>query len=73
MSTKWPLTVLVLELSEERRAKRLSLSLEWIPREEYQGAGDLSNLKFSDFAPERRVEVRPAKLEWRLAVIKGSK
>ena len=49
MSTKYPLTLLVMELSETLRSKGCELNLFWIPRERNQLADDLTNEKFDHF------------------------
>ena len=49
MSTKFPLTLLVLELSETLRLRNCELGLEGIPREHNQLADDLTNEDFSKF------------------------
>ena len=64
MSTKWPLTVLLIELSEELRSRKVALGLDWLPREENQEAADLSNMKTTDFDESLRVHVAAADLRW---------
>ena len=54
MSTKYPLTLLVMELSETLRANGCELNLQWIPREKNQLADDLTNEKFDHFPGELR-------------------
>ena len=54
MSTKYPLTLLVIELSETLRARGCELNLQWIPREKNQLADDLTNEKFDHFPAEKR-------------------
>ena len=66
MSTKWPLTVILVELSVELRHQRLSLALDWVPRDENQEADDLSNMKVDGFSPERQVNVKGQDLVWRV-------
>lgn len=66
MSTKYPLTVLLMELSEEMRALDLRMELEWIKREENQDADDLSNGDWRKFSEEMREDVRPETVEWRV-------
>jgi len=56
MSTKFPLTLLVLELSETLRLRNCELGLEWIPREYNQLADDLTNEDFGKFPDDRRVQ-----------------
>ena len=66
MSIKWPLTVLLVELSEELRHERVSLALDWVPRDENQEADDLSNMKVDGFSPERQIHVKGQGLVWRV-------
>jgi hypothetical protein len=64
MSTKWPLTVLLIELAEISRQNAIQLHLRWVPRDSNQEADDLTNQKFGAFNPELRVECVPAKIDW---------
>ena len=54
MSTKYPLTLLVMEVSETVRARRCELFLEWFRRDRNQLADDLTNGKFYSFDPQLR-------------------
>ena len=56
----------MLELSEELRHQRMSLALDWVPRDENQEADDLSNMKVDGFSPERQVHVKGQDLVWRV-------
>eukprot|EP00435_Cladocopium_sp_Y103_P058340 s2357_g20.t1 len=58
MSTKFPLTILIMELSESLRLGRCNLSLDWIPRDLNQLADDLTNEQFEKFQAEARVQPR---------------
>lgn len=66
MSTKWPLTVLIVELSEELRALGLELFLTWVPRDSNEEADRLSNMDTTGFCPSRRVVVGPDTLSWKV-------
>eukprot|EP00439_Symbiodinium_sp_Y106_P009019 s10395_g1.t1 len=46
MSTKFPLPLLLMELSETLRKGEQCLELSWVPREKNQWADDLTNQKF---------------------------
>ena len=59
MSTKYPLALLLMELSEEMRSQQVVLDLRWTPRESNQEADDLSNLKTTAFDPGLRIRVGP--------------
>ena len=56
-TTKWPLMAINMQLSSELSKARLSLRLKWRPREENTEADDLTNEKFSEFDPAKRVDV----------------
>ena len=64
LSTKFPLAVLLIELSEQLRAKDSILNLVWVPRGENQEADDLTNEDFSKFSLDMRVSVNPAEIRW---------
>ena len=64
LSTKFPLTILIMELSEQLRTRNAALSLRWVPREQNQEADDLTNLVFEKFDEKNRVPVDPSKLQF---------
>ena len=64
MSTKYPLTLLVMELSETLRTRNCELMLEWIPRERNQLADDLTNEKFDSFPERKRVKAIGGDTKW---------
>ena len=64
MSTKYPLTVLIMELSETLRARNCELDLQWIPRDENQLADDLTNQVFTKFPMGCRVQFVGGDTEW---------
>ena len=64
MSTKYPLTLLVMELSETLRTRNCELMLEWIPRERNQLADDLTNEKFDSFPEGKRVKAIGGDTKW---------
>ena len=66
MSTKYPLTILLMELAEELRAKDLNLDLEWIKRGDNTVADDLSNGKWEAFDLSLRESVDAGNMEWRV-------
>jgi hypothetical protein len=57
MSTKFPLTLLLMELAEQLRSRGLELHLTWLPRELNQPADDLSNMCFDKFKEANRIHV----------------
>ncbi|CAE8681799.1 unnamed protein product, partial [Polarella glacialis] len=64
MSTKWPLTVLLMELSETLRVFDADLHLGWTRRDFNQEADDLSNEKFGGFNPSRRIPIEGHAIPW---------
>ena len=64
MSTKWPLTVLLMELAEFLRQSSIQLHLRWVPRDSNVEADDLTNEKFSSFNEDLRIHVDGASLPW---------
>jgi hypothetical protein len=64
MSTKWPLTVLLIEMAEFLRQSSIQLHLRWVPRESNTEADDLTNGKFDAFNKDLRVHVIGADLPW---------
>lgn len=66
LTTKWPLTALLLELSEQLRAHQLDLRLLWRERNLNTEADSLTNNDFSSFDPEMRVNCDPRNLPWKV-------
>ena len=64
MSTKYPLTVLLMEMSEQMRKRRSTLHLGWIRRDTNVEADALSNMDWSAFDEKLRIDIIPEKLEW---------
>eukprot|EP00435_Cladocopium_sp_Y103_P005087 s4203_g1.t1 len=64
MSTKYPLTVLIMELSETLRSRNCELNLESIPREKNQLADDLTNQVFTHFPLDCRVQFVGGDTKW---------
>ena len=64
MSTKWPLSALLAELSEQLRFRNIELHLDWLPRNENQEADAITNQDFSAFSVENQLEVDPRKIPW---------
>ena len=57
MSTKFPLTILLMEMSEQLRSRNAVLGLSWLPRESNTEADDLTNGKFDRFDAALRVDI----------------
>lgn len=57
LTTKYPLGVVLMELSHQCRVGKLVLRAHWIPLLENEEADALTNLDFSHFSANNRVEV----------------
>ena len=66
MTTKYPSSLVLLELAEELAAKKRDLSLTWIRRDLNQLADKLTNEKFDSFDPEFRVPLKGEDMRWRV-------
>ena len=64
MSTMWPLTALLIELSEQLRARECGLHLLWRQRDINTEADAITNEDFSSFSPALRVNVVPSEIKW---------
>lgn len=56
-SSKFPLSIIVMELASQLDRQGVELQLEWIPRGQNCEADDLTNERFTDFDPARRIDV----------------
>ena len=57
-STKFPLYLVLMELSQQLRSRQLVLSVAWRPRDENEEADALTNERFGAFSLDRRVHVK---------------
>ena len=64
MSTKFPLTLLVMELSEMMKAHNLTATLKWVRREDNQAADDLRVEEFGKFDAKRRRHLKSCDVQW---------
>ena len=64
MSTRFPLPLLLMELSETLRRGDQVLDLSWVPRERNQWADDLTNQKFDHFDQRRRLSINGSQIDW---------
>ena len=64
MSSKFPLVVVLAELSAQLKEKGLRLDLRWVPREENEEADELTNKEMGRFNPEKRVKMDVGNLKW---------
>ena len=63
-STKWPIAVLLIELSEQLRARKSMLELTWRRREDNKEADALTNQEFAGFDPACRVGTSYKDIRW---------
>ena len=63
MTTKFPSTLVLMELAEELSAKNCELQLQWIRRDLHQLADDLTNENFASFDPNFRIALKGEALE----------
>ncbi len=66
MTTKYPSSLILLELAEELAAKKCDLNLTWIRRDLNQLADDLTNEKFDSFDSSVRIPLKGEDLSWRV-------
>jgi hypothetical protein len=64
MSSKFPLVVVLSELSAQLRSRGMALDLEWAPRDQNEEADALTNGDYNAFDPERRIAVDVEKIDW---------
>eukprot|EP00438_Fugacium_kawagutii_P016035 Skav225114 [mRNA] locus=scaffold1459:76340:77299:+ [translate_table: standard] len=64
MSTKFPITLLVIEMGETLRLSDATADLIWVRRDENQEADDLTNEEFKKFAMEKRILVTEENCRW---------
>ena len=64
MSCKYPLSIVVMELSVQLRKNDLDLDLGWVPRAQNTEADALTNEEFSGFDPGKRIEVNFEELKF---------
>ena len=57
LSTKFPLNIVLMQLSSLMETAGIYLNLKWVPREENVLADALTNEDFSAFTPNRRIRV----------------
>ena len=56
-SCRYPLSIIAMELASQLDLLGLDLDLQWVPRWQNQAADDLTNERFDDFEPSRRLQV----------------
>ncbi len=63
-TNKFPLSIIIMELSAQLEARQARLDLHWIPRESNAEADRLSNGDSTGFSPHLRVPVDIGSLEF---------
>ena len=66
MTTKFPSTLILMELTEELASKNSQLELSWLRRDSNQLADDLTNEKFDMFDSAFRIPLKGEELEWKV-------
>ena len=64
MSSKFPLVVILTELAEQLRARRLKLDLAWVPRLQNEEADALTNQQYESFDPRLEVKLDLERIDW---------
>ena len=65
-STKYPLYLVLMEVSEQLRSRNLLLSVAWRPRDENEEADALTNENFTGFDLSKRIDVKWEDLSFRV-------
>ena len=63
-SSKYPLSIVAMELATQLDRRGLDLELQWVPRWQNQEADDLTNERFTDFEERNRIPVEFEALEF---------
>ena len=66
MTSKFPLVVILAELSAQLRERSMVLNLGWVPRDQNEEADALTNGDFASFSQGLRVEVDVVNVRWRI-------
>ena len=64
MSSKFPLVVILAELSAQLRARKMALSVGWTPRDQNEEADALTNGDYAQFGAANRVSVTIEDVKW---------
>ena len=63
-SSRYPLSIVAMELSAQLDRRGIELDLQWVPRWQNQEADDLTNERFDDFDERRRIDVQFEQLDF---------
>ena len=64
MTTRFPLCLILMELSSQLDAMKIDLDLSWRSRDDNVEADALTNHEFGGFSPDLRVHIDLEKLGW---------
>jgi hypothetical protein len=64
MTSKFPLYIVLLELTEQLKCKRVAIDLRWQSRDLNVSADNLTNNKFEEFCPQLRSNPELDCLDW---------
>ena len=63
-SSRYPLSIVAMELATQLDRRGIELDLQWVPRWQNQEADDLTNERFDDFNERHRIDVQFEQLEF---------
>ena len=63
-SSRFPLSIVAMELASQLDSRGIDLDLQWVPRWQNQEADDLTNERFDDFDEANRIEVAFESMEF---------
>ena len=66
LSVKFPVSMVLMELSRQLAELQSELHLHWIPREQNEESDDLSKGKFDAFNPDNRIQVDFSSIPWKV-------
>lgn len=66
LTTRFPLSLVLMELAKQLEDSRLDLDLAWVPREQNEEADDLSKGRYSCFEMANRLEVDMEKVPFKI-------
>jgi len=66
LSTKFPVSLVLMELAHQLGDMEVALNLHWIPRGQNEEADDLSKGRFDKFNEKKRIEVDLEKMDFQV-------
>ena len=64
MTTRYPASAVLMEMSVSMKRHRLKANVEWAPREANKEADELANGDVHQFSPALEVKIRAEELDW---------